>query len=119
MHDQQPVTGWLNVVLHTLAPRSDHTRLALWVLGAQQSIFRGQLAGAAKNHPAIVPAGIYPHPEPLIRVVQHLNVLSRVRAQPVPKDGVWSPGFIDSGVEKVAALCPRGAVSDGADLIGQ
>src|SRR5215207_4615959 len=111
MHDQQPVTGWLDVVLHTLTPRSDHTRLALRVFGTEQSIFRGQLAGAAKNQPAIVPAGVYAHPEPLIRVVQPLNVLCRVRAQPVPKDGVRPPGFIDPGVEKVAVLCPSRPVS--------
>ena len=44
VHDQQPVAGRLDVVLHALAARRDHPRLALRVGGVEQPVPRGQLA---------------------------------------------------------------------------
>src|SRR5215204_2200702 len=80
VHDQQPVAGWFDVILDTLPARRHNSWLALRLIGAEQPILRGQLAGGAQNDPAIVSAGVNSDPEPLVRFDEHFDVVCGVGA---------------------------------------
>ena len=78
VHDQQPITGGLDVVLNALASRRDDPRLALRIIGAEQPEFRGDLAAGSEDDPAIIAACVYAQPVTLVSLGQYLDVLRRV-----------------------------------------
>ena len=119
VHDQQPIAGRLDVVLHALAARRDAPRHAFGVVGAEQPALRGDLAARPEQHPAVVAAAAHAEPEPLVRLGQHLDVLGRIGPQPVSEHHVRAPGLVGPGVEHVVVLRPGDPVRGVGDLLGQ
>ncbi len=119
VHDQQPIAGRFDVVLHALAPRCDAPRHARGVVDAEQPALRGDLAAGPEDQPALVAAGAHTEPEPLVRLGQHLDVLGRIGSQPVAEHHVRAPGLVGPGVEHVFVPRPGDPVGGVGDLLRQ
>ena len=116
VHDEEAVGGRLDVVLDPLAARGQHPPLPLRVVGVEDVHLGGRLRPQPQQQPPLVAAGGHAHPEALVVLLVHQDVVGRVAADPVPPQLVRPPRLVEPGVEhELPVAAQLDAVADAGD----
>src|ERR1035437_559384 len=113
MHDQQTIPRRLDVVLDPVTTRRHYPRLAQGRRRVEQPHLGGQLGAHLDDDPGVVARGPDAHPEALVRLLEHQDVILGWGADLVAPDLMRTPRLIHSGVEEVLPVQrPDSAIAD-------
>ncbi len=112
VHDEQPVPCGFDVVLNPVTSGRHDSRDAQRRRRVEQQHLGGQLGPHLDDDPGIVSRRPDAHPEPLVRLVEHQNVVKGSRANLVTPHLVRAPRLVQPRVEEMLPVeRPDGAVA--------
>ena len=93
-----------HVILNTLTARDERGELPRRIACGEHEHFTGGLGPGADDHMPFVEAQADAHPEALVLLAEHFDVVVNRRADAMPEHRVWTPCVVKHGVEHPCAV---------------